>query len=140
MRLALVTALALFSLAPGCGGGSASPESVVRAWSEAINSDDNEAAADLFARGAEVIQAGSLVLRTEEEARRFNAGLPCSGEIVDLVADGDSVTATFRLGDRRTSRCDAPGAEARAEFRVRDGKIVLWHQLPSPRGEGSEPI
>ncbi|MGH3105164.1 MAG: nuclear transport factor 2 family protein [Gaiellaceae bacterium] len=127
---------AVLALAAGCGGGPPSAESVVRAWSEALNSGDNEAAADLFAPGAEVVQGVSFVLETRAEAMRFNAALPCSGEIVELVTEGDTVTATFVLGDRETSACDAPGAEAVAAFRIREGKIVLWHQLP---GSGQAP-
>lgn len=128
-RLALVPLLVVLTV--GCGGGSPSPESVVRAWSESVNSGDNDAAAELFAPGAEVIQLGQSVrLETEGEALRFNESLPCAGEIVDLETDGEMVMATFRLSDRETSRCDGPGAEVKAAFRVREGKIVLWHQLP----------
>jgi hypothetical protein len=129
-RTALVLAVA--ALGAGCGGGAPSPESVVRAWNESVNSGDNEAAAKLFAPGAEVIQAGeSFTLETEAQAIRFNASLPCSGEILELETAGDTVTATFLLADRGTIECDGPGAEVTAAFRVRDGKIVLWHQLPS---------
>jgi hypothetical protein len=42
------------------------------------------------------------------------------------------VSATFLLGNRLRSRCDGPGTRALALVRVRDGKIVLWHQLESP--------
>jgi limonene-1,2-epoxide hydrolase len=131
--------LAALAVAGGCGGGPPSPESVVRAWSQALNSGDNEAAADLFAPNAEVIQGRSYVLETQREALAFNASLPCSGEIVAIETDADIVTATFRLDDRPASRCDAPGARVRAAFRVVDGKIVLWHQLPDePGGEVDE--
>jgi SnoaL-like protein len=132
--LAFRTALVLAAAALGaaCGGGAPSPESVVRAWNESVNSGDNEAAAKLFAPGAEVIQAGrSYTLETEAQAVRFHAALPCSGEIVELRTDGDTVTATFLLADRETVECDGPGAEVTAAFRIRDGKIVLWHQFPS---------
>lgn len=109
----------------------------MRAWSQALNSGDNEAAADLFAPGAEVIQGASFILENRRQAVAFNAALPCSGEIVELVSEDDRVRATFVLGDRPDSRCDAPGAEVEAAFRVRDGKIVLWQQLPSSgQGEG----
>jgi limonene-1,2-epoxide hydrolase len=128
-RTALVVALAAFGAS--CGGGPPSPESVVRAWSESVNSGDNEAAAKLFAPGAQVIQAGrAYTLHTEDQAVRFNASLPCSAEIVDLESAGDTVTATFVLGDRGDVECDGPGAEVTTAFRVRDGKIVRWHQLP----------
>jgi SnoaL-like domain len=133
-RLAAI-GLAALAAAGGCGGGDPSAESVVRAWSQALNTGDNEAAADLFAPGAEVIQGVSFRLKTKRQAIAFNEALPCSGEIVELVSDGDRVRATFRLGDRPESRCDAPGAEVEAAFRVEAGKIVLWHQLPST-GEG----
>ena len=132
MRSALALGACLLALAAACGGGSRSPESVVRAWSRAIDADRNDAAADLFARGAEVVQGGQVTrLRTHADAVAWNAGLPCSGTIVALARSGDVVRATFLLGDRRRSRCDGPGERATAIFRVRDGKIVLWHQVGS---------
>jgi hypothetical protein len=122
-------ALLLLVLAVGCGG-SRSGEEVVRAWSEALNAGDNEAAGELFAPGAQIVQGGTTVrLETHEDAVAWNASLPCSGEIVRVETEGDSVTATFLLDDRSTSPCDAPGAEATATFEIEDGKIVLWHQL-----------
>jgi hypothetical protein len=130
-------------LAAACGGGGAggggdggrSPESVVREWSDALNAGDNERAADLFARGAQVVQDNSVfLLQTHKDAVAFNSLLPCSGKIVDLQTDGHTATATFKLGDRKASRCDSPGAEAVAAFKVLHGKIVLWHQLPSSQG------
>ena len=128
------------SVLAACGGGAPSPESVVRAWSNAVNSGDNEGAAALFAPGAEVIQGRTFVLDTEERALAFNASLRCSGEIVALESEGDTVRATFRLADRASSRCDAPGARTTALFRVRDGKIVRWEQLPDRRNRSREEI
>jgi len=117
----------------GCGGGGkASPERVVRAWSKALNAGDNQGAADLFAPGAEVVQGPVVLrLRTHADAVVWNAGLPCSGSIVALSTSGATVTATFLLGDRPTSACDGPGHRATAVFRIRGGKIVLWHQVPN---------
>lgn len=132
MRSALALGACLLALAAACGGAGRSPESVVRAWSRAIDADRNDAAADLFARGAEVVQGGQVTrLRTHADAVAWNAGLPCSGTIVALARSGDVVRATFLLGDRRRSRCDGPGERATAIFRVHDGKIVLWHQVGS---------
>ncbi len=127
----------------GCGGGSASPESVVRAWSQSLDSDDNEAAANLFAPNARVIQDGRLlVLRTHADAVAWNTALPCSGEIVSISTQGATATATFLLGDRKHSHCDGrPGSKATALFRVLKGKIVLWHQTDGggpPSGSGGE--
>ena len=130
MRPWLAAAFVLALLA-GCGGADHSPAGVVRAWSKALNAGDNHAAADLFAPGAQVIQGPVVIrLRTHADAIVWNAGLPCSGKIVALSTSGATVTATFLLGDRPTSACDGPGHRATAVFRIRGGKIVLWHQVP----------
>ena len=135
MRLRRALQLLFVVLAASCGGGPPSPESVVRAWNEAVNSGDNEAAARLFAPGARVIQADRVYrLADRGDAIAFNAGLPCSAEIVEIETQGQTVTATFSLADRTTSRCDAPGVEVTAVFEISDGKIVVWEQLP-----GNEP-
>jgi len=135
--------IAIALAATGCGGGSArsdepAPESVVRAWSLAINSDDNEAAARLFAQNARIIQGPIDVrLTTHRLAVLFNRSLPCSGRIVRLDRSGDVVTATFVLGPRPSGPlCTGPGEKATAAFTIRDGKIVVWHQIPVP-GPGS---
>jgi limonene-1,2-epoxide hydrolase len=130
LRAALV--LAAVALLAGCGSGSPSAESVVRAWSQALNDDDNDRAADLFARDAQVVQAGhELTLKTHADAVAWNAALPCSGKIVSIDSHGNTATATFLLGDRRHSSCDGPGQRATAIFKVVKGKIVLWHQTPA---------
>jgi limonene-1,2-epoxide hydrolase len=127
----VLAAACILALLAGCGGGKASPASVVRAWSKALDHGDNQAAADLFAPDAEVIQGRVVIrLRTHADAVAWNAGLPCSGKIVGLSTRGVTVTATFLLGDRPTSACDGPGRRATAIFRIRGGKIVLWHQVP----------
>ena len=130
MRKALPL-LALLALA-GCGSGSPDAESVVRAWSQALNTGDNNTAGKLFARGAEVVQGNAvLTLRTEHDAIAWNAGLPCSGRILSIHTRGETATATFLLGDRPHSRCDGPGDRATAIVKVVRGKIVLWHQTGS---------
>ena len=64
----------------------------------------------------------------------WNSGLPCTGRIVKLTVKGSAADATFVLGNRKSSKCDAPGQKARAKFTVRNGKIVRWEQLPVPAG------
>jgi len=129
MKTALLLAFAVAVTAAGCGSSSPSTESVVRAWSQALNTDDNQGAANLFAPGAEVVQGDHVVtLRTHAEAVEWNSELPCSGRIVSIRTSGHTATATFELGDRTHSRCDGPGQRATAIFRVVKGKIVLWHQ------------
>jgi limonene-1,2-epoxide hydrolase len=120
------------ALAAGCGGSPPSAQSVVRAWSQALNAEDNKGAADLFAPGAEVVQGSTVIrLRTHAEAEAWNSALPCSGRIVSITSHGQTARATFELGDRQHSRCDGPGDRATAIVRVVKGKIVLWHQTGS---------
>lgn len=130
MRTAkLLAPVAAVVVLTGCGGGSPSTESVVRAWSAALNQDDNNTAASLFAKDAEVVQGGQvLTLHDRHEALAWNSALPCSGRIVSIHTRGQTATATFVLGDRQHSKCDGPGEKATAIFRVVRGKIVLWHQ------------
>jgi limonene-1,2-epoxide hydrolase len=132
VRSALVLALLGAFLVTGCAGRS-DPSHVVRAWADALKADDNERAASLFARDAVVIQGDlARTFHTNRQAVEWNARLPCSGTIIHLRRRGSAVTATFRLGDRRSSRCgDPPGAEATAVFVVEGGKIVLWVQTGS---------
>jgi limonene-1,2-epoxide hydrolase len=128
-RVALLAVLAV--LAGGCGaGGSPPPESVVRAWSHALNEGDNETAAKLFAKDAMVIQGTKhLKLHALRDAIAWNAGLPCAGELLQIENNGDESTATFRLYNRPKSECDGPGGLASAVFTVKRGKIVVWRQI-----------
>lgn len=133
MRAAPLALVVLAALVAGCGGSPPSAESVVRAWNEALNADDNRGAADLFAPGAEVVQGARVIrLRTHAQAVAWNSALPCSGRLVAIRSKGQIATATFLLGDRQHSRCDGPGQRATAIFRVVKGKIVLWHQTGTP--------
>ena len=131
-------AAALLLVAVGlaaCGGSrtSATPTQVARAWSAALNRDDNQAAAKLFAKNAQVIQDSVKELVTPDDALRWNRLLPCGGTIIGVsVQRKDTVLVVFQLKERPAHACDGPGQEAAAIFRVHDGKIVLWHQVPPP--------
>jgi limonene-1,2-epoxide hydrolase len=117
-----------------CGGESApsDPVDVVQSWSQAVNASDNEAAAKLFAPNAVVIQGGQrTLLAGEPEALAFNSALPCGAKLVDTSVSGDQVTASFTLTRRRDHMCDGTGESATTVFTVTDGKITLWHELPS---------
>lgn len=126
--LVLVPALA------ACGSHkAATPEQVARAWSAALNSDDNKAAAALFAKNARVIQDSVTVLQSSDDALQWNRLLPCGGTILGVTLQRtDEVLVTFQLIERPGHACDGPGQEAAAIFRVEHGKIVLWHQVPPP--------
>jgi limonene-1,2-epoxide hydrolase len=111
-----------------------SPPAIVRAWSAALNRNDNAAAAKLFAPNARVIQ-GPLDVRltTPQLALAFNSSLPCAGRIVRITVKGERATATFVLGRRPKHTCTAKhGEQAAALFVVRGGKIVLWEEVPVP--------
>jgi limonene-1,2-epoxide hydrolase len=108
----------------------------VRAWSQALNVDDNNAAASLFAPDAKIVQSGQVItLRTRQDALAWNSALPCSGRILSIKSSGQTARATFLLGNRQHSQCDGPGQHATAIFKVVRGKIVLWHQT----GPGAAP-
>ena len=109
-----------------------SPPAIVRAWSRDLNTNDNQAAAALFARGARVIQPGVDVRLTPKLALAFNESLPCGGRITRLHRTGDHVTATFVLTERPGHRCDGPRQKAAALFVVRNGLIVRWQQVAVP--------
>jgi limonene-1,2-epoxide hydrolase len=138
LRLWLALPVLLPTLLVGCGSTPPSAQSVVRAWSQELNSGDNEGAAKLFAPGAKVVQAGTTIrLNTHAEAVAWNTALPCSGRLVSIKTTGEVTRATFVLGDRPKKKCDGPGQQATAIFRVRNGKILLWHQTssePAPVG------
>jgi len=137
LRFSLALVFAFAAVLSGCGSSSPSPESVARAWSQELNSGDNAAAAKLFAPGAEIVQAGTTIrLNTQAEAVAWNEALPCSGRIVAMKTHDDTATATFELGDRQQSKCDGPGQQVTAIFRVHRGKIVLWHQTTSEEPVG----
>jgi limonene-1,2-epoxide hydrolase len=132
MRPLAILAVAVFLTA--CGGHpTRSAEDAARAWSAALNRNDNQGAANQFAPGAEVIQNGELVLQTHRDAVRWNAGLPCGGRILRVIEQGtNQVLVVFRLTERPGHTCDAPGLKAAAVFRVEDGTIVRWRQTNPP--------
>jgi hypothetical protein len=113
----------------------ATMERVVRAWSDNLNAGDNEALARLFALPALIAQVDGVGEFTSyEQIAAFFALLPCSGTVVSIAYDEPDVAlAVFELGDRTTSPCDAtPGTLAAARFVFRDGKLIVWQQVPVP--------
>lgn len=130
--------LAVLAVA-GCGGSPPSAESVVRAWSASVNSGDNAAAARLFAHDATVVRDGEVhKLRSYNAAFGWNAALRWCGRLVSVREIGPTVRAVFVLRERRQFGCAGPGERAHTLFRVRDGKIVLWHQLEQAPEPGEE--
>jgi limonene-1,2-epoxide hydrolase len=132
-RLVLAAVLIVAAVGAQSASAVAKPASVVRAWSSALNANDNVRAAGLFAHGARVVQPGvDVALSSRALAVAFNESLPCAGRIVGIKVRGTRATATFILGERPGHRCDAPGVKAAAVFTVKSGKIVRWQQVPVP--------
>ena len=130
MRAGLLAVPALAAALAGCGGSEPSAEGVVRAWAESVRLGHTEAAAGLFAPGAEVIDGERrLVLRTESQALRYSRREACAGDVVRIEEARGTVEVEFEVGAAEARRCDGLGRE-RALFRVRDGRITFLHRLP----------
>src|SRR5437867_794421 len=86
-------------------------KAVVRAWEANLNAGKNAAAARLFSLPALISQMvapyGCHCL-TRAEVAQLHVQLRCSGKIVLITVRGRYATAVFRLGDRETSKCEAP--------------------------------
>ena len=126
-------ALALLAAAlSGCGGSEPSAEGVVRAWAESVRLGDAEAAAALFAPGAEIVDGERIrVLETEAEAIRYARREACAGAVLRIDDEGGAtVEAEFDV--RGATRCEGADREL-ALFRVEDGRITFLHRLPQRR-------
>jgi hypothetical protein len=115
---------------------------VIRAWSAAMRAGDIEAANALWASPAKV-QNGTPVLTLETRAAIgiFNGSLPCGSVVTSAGgAQGGFTITTFRLTDRKGSKCDGAGNAARTAILVRDDRIVEWYRLPDdPNAPGLQP-
>jgi hypothetical protein len=148
MLVSVVAGISVAALA-GCGGSShARPAphavrgmgAVVRAWSARLNAGDNRGVAELFSLPAVMTQGSSSYrLHTIRQLVIWHRALPCAGRVVSSRFAGQFATATFRLGNRPGSTCDAPGGLAAARFEIVGGKIVSWEQVPVP-GETGGPV
>jgi limonene-1,2-epoxide hydrolase len=114
LRIATLAAAVLLVLAPSAPAKAPpGPAAVVRAWTAALNRSDNEAAANLFAKNAVVIQNGlKLVLFTHHLAVLWMEGVPCSGRLIRVRVTQNIADAIFVLGSRKGIKCDAPGIKA----------------------------
>ena len=108
-------------------------KAVVRAWSAHLDAGDNAGVARLF-KVPVLMTQGAYVFRlvNKSQVARWHASLPCSGHVISITVKGRIATAVFRLGDRATSKCDAPGTLAAARFTIVGGKIIAWQQVPVP--------
>ena len=122
---AQTTAAVPTTRAPTAPVGTSSPESVVRAWLEALNAGQNDEAARLFARNAKVTdEAGTRSLASQAGAEEFVAGIPCGMDATAVAAEADEATVTATLTERPGGECRDAGTEVRPRATVRNGKIV----------------
>lgn len=113
------------------GGADAEAVSVIEDWSTRLREGDVEGAAELFAIPS-VAQNGPTITITDlEDARLFNASLPCGAELTRAEPAGEFVLATFELAERPgPGSCGSgSGGTAQTEFVIEDGKIVEWRRV-----------
>jgi hypothetical protein len=105
---------------------------VVLAWSRALNYGLDEEAGSYFGPRVRIVTEEGRVgyLEGPDEATYFNASIACQGKVIGLSRRGERVWAAFKLDQRGTFMCPAPGQIDTAAFTVRSGKIVAFEDLP----------
>lgn len=104
---------------------------VIDQWARALAAGDVDGAAELFAIPS-VAQNGLIYpIEDIDDARRFNASLPCGGELVEAQSRGRFVFATFRLIERPgAGACgDGTGETATTAFVIENGRIAEWRRV-----------
>jgi len=123
----------------GATEGPQADVEVIREWSEALTEGDIDAAAGYFAIPS-VAENGILIeIESADDARLFNESLPCGAELESTKAEGEFITATFRLTTRPgVGVCPGDGATAETSFVIEDGAIVEWRRVavPAPESPG----
>ena len=127
----------------GCDSESPRPDPlhsydgrVIRGWLLALERQDYEQAAYYFAPGAIIDQGHPFRLRTPDDARNFNASLPCRAKLIRLKGSGAHVLATFRLRKGPGGGCSGL---VKVRYTIREGKFTEWRQLPNIRREPAPP-
>jgi hypothetical protein len=147
MKRLLASLVAVALLSPACGGdddpapatteipGGADPAAVtvIDDWARALTEGDIDGAADHFAVPSVVQNAGPAIeLADADDARSFNASLPCGAKLIEARPQAEFVIATFRLTERPGSGTCGSGVGHRAStaFEIDpDGKITQWRRV-----------
>ena len=143
----LIAAVLALSSCGGDGGspaasdaaieGSTEDVEVIRDWAEALTDSDIDAAAAFFAVPSVAENGIAVEIETIGDARAFNDSLPCGAELESTSAQGEFITATFKLTERPgIPECPGSGNTAETSFVIEDGEIVEWRRVALP-GEGS---
>jgi hypothetical protein len=113
--------------------GDANPTdvAVIKEWVDTLRSGDVDGAAELFALPSVAENGVLLRIRDREDARLFNASLPCGAVLIRAETEGDFTTATFKLTERPGPGTCGSGAgeEAQTSFVIEGGKITQWRRV-----------
>ena len=134
----------------GSGAGSRGPEiagdadpadaELIERWASTLRRGDIDGAARFFAIPS-VAENGPALIRIHDrdDARLFNASLPCGARLIAASAEGHFVVATFRLTERPgPGSCGTgTGHTASTAFVIEDGKFVEWRRVEIG-GEGAQ--
>ena len=140
------------AVAPSCGGsddgpavpGGADPAAVevIDRWARELTAGDIEAAAGEFAIPSVAQNVRIYAIESRDDAKLFNASLPCGAELVEARPEGELIVATFELTERPGPGTCGGGAgnEAATAFRIVDGKIAEWRRVvPDDEEPGGVP-
>jgi hypothetical protein len=111
---------------------------VIEAWAKALADGKITTAARFFATPSVAENGATLRIADLNDAKLFNASLPCGAELVAAHSQGDFTTATFRLTERPGPGSCGPGAggEAQTTFVIEHGEIAEWRRVGTA---GSQP-
>lgn len=124
--------------------GDADPEAVavIDDWSTTLRHGNVDGAARLFAIPS-VAENGPTLIEIEdiEDARLFNASLPCGARLVEAEQEGEFTIATFELTERPgPGSCGSgTGASAMTAFVIEDGRIAEWRRVATADSEQDRP-
>ena len=113
------------------GDANAQDVAVIKDWVDTLRRGDVNGAAELFALPSVAENGILLRIRDRDDARAFNASLPCGAILVKAETEGDFTTATFKLTERPGPGTCGSGAGERAQtsFVIEDGKITQWRRV-----------
>jgi hypothetical protein len=112
---------------------------VIAGWANALRHGDAARAASYFALPAIVAQSDTVQLATREDARMFNAALPCGARLLEVQHNGRFIVGTFRLTARPGQTCLTEGALVRVAFVISDRHFTEWRQIPDTPGASPGP-
>jgi ketosteroid isomerase-like protein len=112
---------------------------LIAAWAAAVRKGDSERAASFFSLPAIVAQSDTIQLATHEDAKAFNAGLPCGARLLEVQHDGRFIIGTFRLTERPGQTCQASGQLVRVAFVILQRHFTEWREIPDTPGAAPGP-